>query len=172
MVNVENNEQDTSGLPASVARVSRLLRELGNPHAPVMLADTAHTAQEAADALGVNLGQIVKSIVFRRKSDDRAVLVATSGDRRVDEAKVAAIVGPLGRADANFVKKATGFSIGGVCPIGLANPTVILIDRDLFRFDLIWTSAGHPHSMVALSPDDLVRFTGAPVEDVAETPQQ
>src|SRR3979409_1979967 len=99
-------------LPEGVQRVVAVLQESGHPHMPVMLDDAARTAQQAADALGVALGQIAKSIVFRRKSDDAAVLVITSGDRRVDEHKVAALVCPLGaklgRADADFVKAKTG----------------------------------------------------------------
>ena len=156
----------TSVLPDGAQRVSTRLAELGHPHAPRMLADSARTAQDAADALGVELGQIVKSIIFRRRSDDAAVLVMTSGDRRVDEAKVAAKVGELARADAAFVKAATGFSIGGVSPVAHSNPSVELIDTELFRFDVIWAAAGHPHAVFELTPDDLIRLTGAPVADV------
>ena len=157
-------------LPPGVQRVSAVLAERGHPHAPRMLDDAARTAQQAADALGVALGQIAKSIIFRRKSDDVAVLVVTSGDLRVDEKKVQAIVcadgGKLGRADADFVKGKTGFSIGGVSPLAHATPPVTLIDRELFRFDVIWAAAGHPHGVFPLTPDDLVRLTGAPVHDV------
>ena len=131
-----------------------------------MLADSARTAQDAADALGAELGQIVKSIIFRRRVDDAAVLVMTSGDRRVDENKVAMKVGEPTRADAAFVKQSTGFSIGGVSPVAHATPSVELIDTELFRFDEIWAAAGHPHAVFKLSPGDLVRLTGAPVADV------
>ena len=133
-----------------------------------MLDDAARTAQQAADALGVQLGQIAKSIIFRRKSDDAAVLVITSGDRRVDEKKVDAIVGKTGRADAEFVKAKTGFSIGGVSPLAHATPPVVLIDRELFRFDEIWAAAGHPRGVFRLSPAQLVELTGAPVHDVTQ----
>lgn len=153
-------------LPDGVQRVAAALQEAGHPHAPVMLNDSARTAQQAADALGVAVGQIAKSIVFRRKSDDRAVLVVTSGDRRVDENRVDALVGKTGRADAQFVKAHTGFSIGGVPPIVHANAPVTLIDRELFRFSEIWAAAGHPHGVFKLSPQDLERLTGAPVVDV------
>lgn len=112
------------------------------------------------------MGQIVKSIIFRRRVDDAAVLVMTSGDRRVDENKVAMKVGELTRADAAFVKQSTGFSIGGVSPVAHATPSVELIDTELFRFDEIWAAAGHPHAVFKLSPGDLVRLTGAPVADV------
>ena len=153
-------------LPEGVQRVARLLQDKGHPHAPQMLDDAARTAQQAADALGIALGQIAKSIVFRRKADDVAVLVVTSGDRRVDEKKVEALVGKLGRADAEFVKRTTGFSIGGVSPFGHAAPPVMLIDRELFRFADIWAAAGHPHAVVRLAPHDLEGLTGAPIADV------
>jgi prolyl-tRNA editing enzyme YbaK/EbsC (Cys-tRNA(Pro) deacylase) len=94
------------------------------------------------------------------------VLVITSGDRRVDEKKVAALVGKVGRADADFVRLKTGFAIGGVSPIGHARPPVTLIDRELFRFEEIWAAAGHPHGVFKLRPQDLVALTGAPVADV------
>ena len=146
--------------------MARVLQDAAHPHAPVMLDDAARTAQQAADALGIAVGQIAKSIIFKRKSDDVAVLVITSGDKRVDEKKVDAIVGKTGRADADFVKAKTGFSIGGVSPFAHATPAVTLIDRELFRFDEIWAAAGHPHAVVRLAPQDLERLTGAPVADV------
>ena len=157
-------------LPEAVQRVARVLQELGHPHAPVMLDDAARTAQQAADALGIAVGQIAKSIIFRRKSDDAAVLVIASGDRRVDEKKVDALVGRTGRADAEFVKARTGFSIGGVSPVAHAQPPVTLIDRELFRFEEIWAAAGHPHGVFKLRPQDLERLTGAPVADVVQAP--
>ncbi len=158
-------------LPEGVQRVAAALLEKNHPHPPVMLDGAARTAQQAADALGVAVGQIAKSIIFRRIADDVAVLVVTSGDRRVDEAKVAALVGPLGRASAAFVKERTGFSIGGVSPVAHAVPSVTLIDQDLFRFEAVWAAAGHPHSVFKLHPQHLVTLTGAPVEDVVETPK-
>lgn len=158
-------------LPEGVQRVANVLQAQGHPHSPVMLDDAARTAQQAADALGVASGQIAKSIIFRRKSDDVAVLVVTSGDRRVDEKKVEALVCPdgrrLGRADAAFVKSRTGFSIGGVSPLAHATPSVTLIDESLFRFDEIWAAAGHPHAVFQLSPWQLQDLTGAPVADLA-----
>jgi prolyl-tRNA editing enzyme YbaK/EbsC (Cys-tRNA(Pro) deacylase) len=156
----------TPELPEGFRRVAEALAARGHPHAPVFLEVSARTAQEAADALGVGVGQIAKSIVFRRKADDAAVLVVTSGDRRVDEAKVAARVGPVGRADPAFVKAATSFTIGGVAPVGHVTAPVILIDRELFRFDVIWAAAGHPNGVFELSPKQLAELTGAPVEDV------
>jgi prolyl-tRNA editing enzyme YbaK/EbsC (Cys-tRNA(Pro) deacylase)/predicted Fe-S protein YdhL (DUF1289 family) len=161
-------------LPEGVQKVAKLLQAKEHPHAPIMLSDAARTAQQAADALGVGVGQIAKSIVFRRKSDDAAVLVVTSGDQRVDEKKLEAIVCPdgkrLGRADAEFVKTKTGFSIGGVSPLAHATPVVLLIDQSLFRFDQIWAAAGHPNAVFQLAPSDLEWMTGAPVVDLAVNP--
>ena len=161
---------DPNNWPDGVQRVAQVLRQKGHPHAPVMLDDAARTAQQAADALGIALGQIAKSIVFKRKPDGAAVLVITSGDRRVDEKKVQMLVcgegQKLGRADADFVKAATGFSIGGVSPIGHTLAPVLLIDGDLMRFDEVWAAAGHPHGVFKLHPDDLLHLTGAPVADV------
>lgn len=165
------NHAHAKPLPDGVQRVAQVLRDKGHPHAPKMLDDAARTAQQAADALGISLGQIAKSIIFKRKPDAAAVLVITSGDRRVDEKKVQALVcsdgQKLGRADAEFVKASTGFSIGGVSPVGHAFPPVTLIDRDLLRFDEIWAAAGHPHGVFKLHPNDLEHLTGAPVADVA-----
>jgi len=158
-------------LPETVQRVALVLQQAGHAHAPMMLDDAARTAQQAADALGVDLGQIAKSIVFKRKPDGAAVLVVTSGDRRVDEKKVQALVcaegQKLGRADADFVKASTGFSIGGVSPVAHVQAPVLLVDRELFRFEVIWAAAGHPHGVFRLAPQDLGALTGAPVADVA-----
>ena len=165
----------TAGLPGSmdlpdgVRRVGDVLRAHGHPHAPHLLGVPARTAQEAADALGVELGQIAKSVIFRRRADEVAVLVVTSGDRRVDERLVAARVGPIGRADADFVKSRTGFSIGGVSPVAHRTAPVVLVDRELFRFEWIWAAAGHPNAVFRLAPAELVALTGgAPVVDVVQ----
>ena len=159
---------DLQDRPEGFRRVAALLAQRRHAHAPVFLEVAARTAQEAADALGVGVGQIAKSVVFRRKSDAAAVLVVTSGDKRVDEKKVAALVGAVGRADAEFVKASTGFTIGGVSPVGHASKPVMLVDRELFRFDEIWAAAGHPNGVFRLSPKELTQLTGAPVEDVVQ----
>ncbi len=154
--------------PEGFQRVAAALAERGHPHEPVWLEVAARTSQEAADALGVGVGQIAKSVIFRRVADDAAVLVITSGDRRVDEKRVAAVTGALARADADFVKAATGFSIGGVAPLAHSTPPVTLIDRELFRFGEIWAAAGHPNGVFKLSPQQLEQLTGAPVADVVK----
>jgi len=154
--------------PEGFRRVSQALAERGHPHLPRWLDVPARTCAEAADALGVATGQIAKSVIFRRLADERAVLVVASGDRRVDTAKVAAQLGPVGRADAAFVKARTGFSIGGVAPLAHAEPPLVLVDRDLFRFDLVWAAAGHPNGVFCLAPAELLAITGALAVDVAE----
>ena len=156
-------------LPEGVQRVARALLQAAHPNAPVMLDGAARTAQEAADGLGVQLGQIAKSVIFKRKQDGVAVLVVTSGDRRVDETKVSALVGKIGRADADFVKAQTGFTIGGVSPVAHLFPPVTLLDQDLWRFEELWAAAGHPHAVFRLQPADLKHLTGAPLADVVQT---
>lgn len=162
-----------SGAPASAegyALVTRRLAERGHAHAPRWLEVAARTSAQAAEALGVEVGQIAKSVVFRRRADDAAVVVVASGDRRVDVAKIAARVGELGRADADFVKARTGFSIGGVAPLGHAVDCLVLIDRELFRFDVVWAAAGHPNGVFRASPAELEALCGAPVIDATEAP--
>lgn len=162
---------ELTALPEGVRRVAAVLQAHGHPHTPQMLDGAARTAQQAADALGIAVAQIAKSIVFRRVEDDVAVLVVTSGDQRVDEKKVAALVGPLARADAAFVKAKTGFAIGGVSPLAHATPCVTLMDQELFRFEEIWAAAGHPHGVFKLHPQQLVDWSGVPVADVVVEPK-
>jgi len=161
-------DEKGSDRPEGFRRVTAALAAQRHEHAPIFLEVAARTAQEAAEALGVGVGQIAKSVVFRRKQDEAAVLVVTSGDKRVDERKVAALVGAIGRADADFVKAKTGFTIGGVSPLAHATPVVTLIDRELFRFDRVWAAAGHPHGVFPMTPAELEKLTGAPVHDVVQ----
>lgn len=158
-------------LPDSVQRVAAVLAERGHAHAPRWLDDSARTAQEAADALGVELGQIAKSIVFRRRPDDMAVVVITAGDQRVDEKKLAPLVctheQKLARADADFVRAQTGFPIGGVSPLAHASPVLLVLDLSLFRYAQVWAAAGHPHAVFPASPAQLVQLTRARPDDVS-----
>ena len=155
-------------LPDSAQRVADLLAAIGHQQPVVMLAETGKTSAAAAAGLGCAVAAIAKSIVFRRLADDAPVMVVASGANRVDERKVAAIVGPLGRADAKFVKQRIGYSIGGVCPIGHLGQTVMLIDADLLKLASLWAAAGHPHAVFNLTPAQLLAMTGAPVAEVAE----
>lgn len=124
------------------------------------------TAQDAAAAVGCDVGQICKSLVFRTASDE-PLLVIASGSNRVDEARVGALVGePIGKADAAFVRARTGFAIGGVPPAGHPSPIRTLVDRDLLAFDVVWAAAGTPRDVFALSPAELVELTGGEVADV------
>lgn len=167
---------ELQALPEGVQRVAAFLQQRGHAHLPLMLDDAARTAQQAADGLGVLPGQIAKSIVFRRKSDDMAVMVVTSGDQRVDEKKLEALVCAdgkrLGRADAAFVKARTGFSIGGVSPLAHAGEVLLVLDQSLQRFDTVWAAAGHPNAVFQLSPQDLAQLTSAPWADVADVPDE
>jgi prolyl-tRNA editing enzyme YbaK/EbsC (Cys-tRNA(Pro) deacylase) len=158
--------------PEGFQRVARALAERGHAHMPRWLEVPVRTSQEAADHLGVAVGQIAKSVIFRSKADDRAVLVIASGDRRVDEKKVAALVGgAIGRADAEFVKRKTGFSIGGVAPLAHSEPPLALIDRELLRFEVVWAAAGHPNAVFPMQPTQLEALTGgAPWADVVQAP--
>ena len=128
---------------------------------------STRTAEDAAAAIGCTVAQIAKSLVFRAKTSDRPVLVVASGVNRVDEKKVAALVGePIGRADADFVRRRTGFAIGGVPPLAHEEPPVTLIDRDLLALDEIWAAAGTPNSVFRLTATQLEPLTGGQVVDV------
>ena len=125
------------------------------------------TAQQAADALGCELGQIVKSLIF--KAGDEHVLVLTSGVNRVDVTKTAPFfdIEKLGKADADGAREATGFAIGGIPPCGHPSPLRAVIDQDLLTWTTIWAAAGAPDAVFELTPDELVRVTGAAVADIA-----
>ena len=147
----------------SVIRVTALLKELGCSGEVTILSDSARTALDAANALGIEVGQVASSIVFKLPSGN-PLLVITSGRHRVDTELVAKNLGveKLHRADADFVKNASGFSIGGVSPVGWVNkPEIILIDQALNDYDAAWAAAGHPHSVYPTSFEELARVTGA-----------
>ena len=132
------------------------------------LADSARTAAEAADALGVPVGAIVKSLVFA--ADGQPVLVLASGDHQVDTTKVAAIIGAgtVKRADADLVRAATGFPIGGVAPVGHPTALTTVVDEHLGDFDVVWAAAGTPHAVFPTRYDELVRIcSGVPAEVAA-----
>ena len=147
----------------SVIRVTALLKELGCSGEVTILSDSARTALDAANALGIEVGQVASSIVFKLPSGN-PLPVITSGRHRVDTELVAKNLGveKLHRADADFVKNASGFSIGGVSPVGWVNkPEIILIDQALNDYDVAWAAAGHPHSVYPTSFEELARVTGA-----------
>jgi prolyl-tRNA editing enzyme YbaK/EbsC (Cys-tRNA(Pro) deacylase) len=155
-------------LPASAQRVQDALAAAGLAARVIELTVAARTSQQAADALGIEVGQIAKSLIFRATRSDRAVLVIAAGDRRVDEARIAAHLGePIGRADPAFVREHAGFAIGGVAPLAHARPMVTFVDTSLRRFDLVWAAGGTPHCVFPLAPDALVRVSGGSEIDVA-----
>ncbi len=152
----------------SVQRVREALAARGLTGEVRELAASTRTAQEAAAAVGCQVGQIVKSLVFRLTASDRPVLVLVSGTNRASEARLSALAGePVARADADFVRERTGFSIGGVPPLGHATPLPTFIDRDLMAFPVVWAAAGSPHAVFALAPADLQRITAGRVAELA-----
>lgn len=146
----------------SVQRVSAKLKELGVQGEISVLSDSARTAQEAADALGILVGQVASSIVFKL-DDESPLLVITSGRHRVDTKLVAEKLGvaKLHRVDADYVKEKSGFSIGGVSPVGWVSPATILIDEALNDYEVVWAAAGHPHSVYPTTYAELIKCTGA-----------
>ena len=143
-------------------RTARLLREAGIDARVVEFEQPTRTSAEAAAAIGCSVAEIAKSIVFRGRQSGQAVVVVASGDNRVSEAKVAALVGePLGRADADF-------AIGGVAPIGHAQTVMLLLDEDLQRFETVWAAGGTPFSVFPLAPGQLRGLTGAGWADIRQ----
>lgn len=164
----DNSRQDSSSIHAHpvVTRVREALLRSGLKDSIVVMPAATHTAQAAADALGCSIGEIAKSIIFR--AGERAVLVITSGKNRVDDAKVAALIGmTLSKADADFVRAQTGFVIGGVAPLAHTVAPMILMDQDLLAFERVWPAAGHPNTMFHISPQRLAEITRARVADIA-----
>ena len=150
-------------------RLLQHLRDSGIESTVVEFEQTTRTSADAAAAIGCSVAEIAKSVVFRGTSSGQAVVVVASGANRVSEEKVAAKVGePLARADAEFVRAATGYVIGGVAPIGHAQPVKLLIDEDLRQFGKVWAAGGTPHSVFPLTPDELRSVTGVDWSDVKQ----
>ena len=150
----------------NVARVMEAARGLGLEIAPVRYPDGAKTAADAAAAIGVDVGQIVKSLIFA--VDDAVVVAYVSGANQLDEAKLAAAAGgtTCRRVDADTVRRATGYPIGGVPPFGHAEEHPVFVDEDLLDYDETWAAAGTWHDVFAITPADLVRASGATVADL------
>lgn len=148
-------------------RIQQLLDAAGVPTTVVEFEQPTRTSAEAAEAVGCSVAEIAKSIVFRGKQSGQAVVVIASGENRVCEKKVAGLIGEtLGRADADFVREATGYVIGGVAPLGHTQPVRLVMDADLQRFGQIWAAAGTPFSVFPLTPAQLAGLTGADWADV------
>ncbi len=154
-------------LSASAQRVQDTLMELGLTLQVVELPDSTRSATEAAEAIGCSVGQIAKSLIFKTKVSGKPILVIASGSNRVDEKRIAAMLGEkISKADAEFVRLHTGFAIGGVPPVGHSQPIKTFIDEDLILYDEIWAAAGTPNAVICLTRDTLVRATGGQVTAV------
>jgi prolyl-tRNA editing enzyme YbaK/EbsC (Cys-tRNA(Pro) deacylase) len=154
--------------PASSNGAMRIQAILGDAFRVMEFEESTHSSAEAAAAIGCDVAQIAKSMLFRA-TDGTPVLVVASGSNRVDEKRVAALLGQkISRADAAFVLDRTGFAVGGVPPVGHATAPVTFLDRDLQSYPTIWAAAGSPNAVFALTPADLVRLTGAGFADVVK----
>jgi prolyl-tRNA editing enzyme YbaK/EbsC (Cys-tRNA(Pro) deacylase) len=157
-------------LKSSAQKVQDALDVLGFQNITVVeLPTSTRSAAEAAQAIGCQVGQIAKSLVFKTKTSQRPVLVIASGVNRVDVRQVGELIGEkITKADADFVRQQTGFAIGGVPPVGHGRPLDIFIDADLLTYDQIWAAAGTPQAVFQLTPDDLVAMTGGQVAELKQ----
>ncbi|MBI3451944.1 MAG: YbaK/EbsC family protein [Rhodospirillales bacterium] len=154
-------------LSASAQKVEDALAALGLGRRVVESERATRTSAEAAATVGCSVAQIAKSILFRAATTDRPVMVIASGVNRIDEKKVAALLGEgLKKADAEFVRARTGFVIGGVPPLAHAEKLIIFLDRDLLALPRIWAAAGTPNAVFPLTPDELLRVTGGQPADI------
>lgn len=160
-------EQSLTHWPASVQRVAAALKEKGVETEIRMLEQSTRTAQEAAEAVGCTIGQIVKSLVLA--ADDRPFIALVSGQNRVDLAKLEKLLeARVRRATAAEVKEATGYAIGGVPPLGHASKMRVFVDETLLTYDRVWAAAGHPHSVFPVDPAELVRACAGQVIELKE----
>lgn len=147
-------------LSPSAQKIQDLLISQGFDYLVMEHTESTRTAQEAADRAGCELGQIVKSLIFRGKTSGKPILVLTSGSNRVDEKRISQYAEePIGRADADFVRSVTGYAIGGVPPVGHTVPMETYIDEDLLQYPLIWAAAGTPNAIFELKTGDLEKMT-------------
>ncbi|MBK8051573.1 MAG: YbaK/EbsC family protein [Anaerolineales bacterium] len=147
-------------LKPSAQKVQDALNAAGFSNQVIELPASTKTAADAAAAVGCEVGQIAKSLIFAGKETGRPVLVIASGTNRVNEKTIGMWVGePIGKADADFVREQTGFVIGGVPPLAHTSPLTTFVDIDLFRYARIWAAAGHPNAVFELTPADLARMT-------------
>lgn len=154
-------------LSSSAQRVQQVLHQMGYSYEVVELPVSARTAIEAADAIGCQVGQILKSLVFEAKRSSTPILVLASGENRVKEARIEALIAePLGKANAEFVREQTGFAIGGVAPVGHIRQILTFIDQDLLQHEEIWAAAGTPNAVFKLRASNLVSMTGGQVVQI------
>lgn len=154
-------------LSPTAHKIQDLLNALGYSYTVIEHTESTRTAQEAADRAGCELGQIVKSLIFRGRTSGKPILVLTSGPNRVNEKRISEYAGePIGKADADFVRTVTGFAIGGVPPIGHAQPMETYLDEDFLQFQTIWAAAGTPNAIFELKTEDLQKMTGGKIVTV------
>jgi prolyl-tRNA editing enzyme YbaK/EbsC (Cys-tRNA(Pro) deacylase) len=164
---LEGQKIMAEALSSSAKRIQDALDALGMKVEVVELPASTRTSAEAASAIGCSIGQIAKSIIFRTVGSSRPVMVIASGVNRVNEKKIQNIIGEaIKKADPDFVRKATGYAIGGVPPIGHAETIITIIDEDLTKLDEIWAAAGTPNAVFKLSPANLVQMTGGSVKSI------
>lgn len=156
-----------NSLSPTAQRIQNLLNVLGYPYTVIEHAESTRTAQEAADQAGCELGQIVKSLIFRGTTSGRPILVLASGPNRVNEKLIGEYAGePIGKADADFVRTVTGFAIGGVPPIGHNQKVETYLDEDFLKYTTIWAAAGTPKAIFELKTEDLQKMTNGKVTKV------
>jgi prolyl-tRNA editing enzyme YbaK/EbsC (Cys-tRNA(Pro) deacylase) len=154
-------------LSASARKVQETLKAMGFACEVVELPDSTRTAVEAAQAVGCQVGQIVKSLIFKGRQSGKPVLVIASGPNRVNEKRVGELFGePIEKANADFVRQHTGFAVGGVPPVGHLEPLQTFIDEDLLQYPEIWAAAGTPHAVFCLTPTDLTAMTGGEITSI------
>ncbi len=154
-------------LSASARKVQETLKAMGFACEVVELPDSTRTAVEAAQAVGCQVGQIVKSLIFKGRQSGKPVLVIASGPNRVNEKRVGELFGePIEKANADFVRQHTGFAVGGVPPVGHLEPLQTFIDEDLLQYPEIWAAAGTPHAVFCLTPKDLMAMTGGEITSI------
>lgn len=156
-------------LSSSALKVQHALNAIGMQLEVIELPDSTRTSLEAAQALGCQVGQIAKSVIFQALTSHRPILVIASGSNRVNEKVIAELIGEdIGKADADFVRQRTGFVIGGVPPVGHTECLETFIDQDLLQYLEIWAAAGTPHAVFRLTPDELLQMTGGLVIKITE----
>ena len=154
-------------LSLTAQKVQDTLKARGFTCQVVELPDTTRSAKEAAQAIGCQVGQIVKSLVFKSKHTHKPILVVASGPNRVNEKKIGEFVSePIAKADADFVRNRTGFVIGGVPPVGHSEQLETFIDEDLLQYEEIWAAAGNPNAVFKLTPDELEKMTEGKIVSV------
>lgn len=154
-------------LSSSAQKVQDTLNALGFNLQVIEFEQTTRTSAEAAQAIGCEVAQIAKSLIFKGKQSGRAILVIASGANRVDEKKLKAVLGEkVEKPEADFVREQTGFVIGGVPPVGHAQKLATLIDEDLLKLETIWGAAGTPNAVFKLTPAELVKMTEGKIVEI------